>query len=402
MLSILKLGITQNLFYYYLSDYVYRETCLLVDPQNTSADCKQSIALTVGHEIAHQWFGNLVTMEWWTNLWLNEGYATFVEYLCVSHLFPEYDIWTQFINVTYTKALELDRLHSSHPIEVPVSHPSEVNEIFDAISYNKGASIIRMLHHYIGDALFRKGMNLYLTRHQYGNTVTEDLWAALEQASNKPVGAIMSTWTKQMGFPVVKVAYKNKENGVVLSLAQSKFCANGEQPKEEYLWMIPISVSTSKNPGKEVASTVLKTQEGELLLEGITDKDWVKLNPGTIGFYRTQYPPEMLEKLVPALQDQSLPPLDRLGLLDDLFALALTGHANTVDVLKLMKAYENEVNFTVWASITNILSKIDILISYIDYEDAFRNVSIRFQYVSKYYIICIISKLGLLYRTTLK
>lgn len=374
-------GMIPNLF---LPEYIYRETCLLVDPQNTSSDCKQSIALTVGHEIAHQWFGNLVTMEWWTNLWLNEGYATFVEYLCVSHLFPEYDIWTQFINVTYTKALELDSLHSSHPIEVPVSHPSEVNEIFDAISYNKGASIIRMLHHYIGDALFRKGMNLYLTRHQYGNTFTEDLWAALEQASNKPVGAVMSTWTKQMGYPVVKVTYKNTENGVVLSFAQSKFCANGEQPKEEYLWTIPISVSTSKNPGEEVASTVLKTQNGELLLEGITDNDWIKVNPGIIGFYRTQYPSEMLERLIPAVQDQSLPPLDRLGLLDNLFALVQAGCANTVEVLKLMKAYENEVNFTVWASITNILSKIDILISYTDYEDAFRRVSISFHQVSRY------------------
>ena len=133
----------------------YRETFVLVDPENTSLIRKQSIALTVGHEIAHQWFGNLVTMEWWTHLWLNEGYASFVEFLCVDHIFPDYDIWTQFVTDMYTRALELDCLKNSHPIEVAVGHPSEVDEIFDEISYNKGASVIRMLHHYIGDEDFR-------------------------------------------------------------------------------------------------------------------------------------------------------------------------------------------------------------------------------------------------------
>ncbi|KAG8229240.1 hypothetical protein J437_LFUL007926, partial [Ladona fulva] len=207
----------------------YRETCLLVDPENTSAVRKQWIALVVGHELAHQWFGNLVTMEWWTHLWLNEGYASFVEFLCVEHLFPEFDIWTQFVTDTYIRALELDCLKNSHPIEVPVGHPSEIDEIFDDISYNKGASVIRMLHRYIGDEDFRRGMNTYLTRHQYGNTFTEDLWAALEEASNKPVGAVMSTWTKQMGFPTVKVVEQKQEgdNQRRLKVMQHKFCADG-------------------------------------------------------------------------------------------------------------------------------------------------------------------------------
>lgn len=356
---------------------LFRETCLLVDPQNTSAVCKQWIALVVGHELAHQWFGNLVTMEWWTHLWLNEGYASFVEFLCVDHLFPEYDIWTQFVNDTYIRALELDCLQSSHPIEVPVGHPSEIDEIFDDISYNKGASVIRMLHHYIGDDLFRKGMNLYLTRHQYGNTFTEDLWAALEDASNKPVGAVMSTWTKQMGFPVVKVNQSKTENGLLLTLSQNKFCADGIEPKEEYLWMIPISVSTSENPSKEAASTVLKSKEGNLLIPNKGDVEWVKLNPGTIGFYRTHYPHEMLEKFTNSICNHTMPPLDRLGLLDDLFALVLAGHTNTVEVFKFIKAFGDEDDFTVWSSISNILSKISVVVSYTEYEDAFKNVSLN-------------------------
>ncbi|KAL1452105.1 hypothetical protein WDU94_006414, partial [Cyamophila willieti] len=129
----------------------YRESCLLVDPQNTSAGTRQNVARIVGHELAHQWFGNLVTMEWWTHLWLNEGYASFVENMCVDHLYPEYQFWTQFVSDKLVQGLQLDALNSSHPIEIPVNHPSEVVEIFDTISYKKGASIIRMLQKYIGD-----------------------------------------------------------------------------------------------------------------------------------------------------------------------------------------------------------------------------------------------------------
>ncbi|XP_044269903.1 puromycin-sensitive aminopeptidase [Tribolium madens] len=355
----------------------YRETCLLVDPQNTSAVQKQWIALVVGHELAHQWFGNLVTMEWWTHLWLNEGYASFVEYLCVDHLFPEYDIWTQFVNDTYIRALELDCLKNSHPIEVPVGHPSEIDEIFDDISYNKGASVIRMLHNYIGDEDFRKGMNLYLTKHQYKNTFTEDLWAALEEASNKPVGAVMSTWTKQMGFPVIKVTSRPDNNkGVVLTLSQSKYTADGSKPPEDFLWMIPVSIITSKQKNKTI-STVLKTKEAEVVIPDVGPNDWIKVNPGTVGFYRTQYAPDLLAKFIPAIKDRSLPPLDRLGLLDDLFAMVQAGHTNTVEVLTLLEAFTDETDYTVWSSINNVLVKLNMLLSYTDCAEDFKTYQKR-------------------------
>lgn len=350
----------------------YRETFLLVDPKNTSLIRKQSIALTVGHEIAHQWFGNLVTMEWWTHLWLNEGYASFVEFLCVDHLFPEYDIWTQFVTDNYTRALELDCLKNSHPIEVPVGHPSEIDEIFDEISYNKGASVIRMLHHYIGEDDFRKGMNIYLTRHQYKNTFTEDLWAALEAASNKPVGRVMSTWIKQMGFPVVKVkSFQNGDKRLV-SIEQEKFCADCSQSEcDPSLWMIPITISTSKSPKSPVYATVLDKKSLDITLENVSDNDWIKVNPGTIGYYRTAYTSDMVDKFIPSVIDMTLPPLDRLGLLDDLFAMVQGGQAPTVVALKLIQAYQNENNYTVWASITNCLVKLQILISHTEYKNAF-------------------------------
>ncbi|KAG6444849.1 puromycin-sensitive aminopeptidase [Manduca sexta] len=340
----------------------YRETCLLVDEEHTSAVRRQWIALVVGHELAHQWFGNLVTMEWWTHLWLNEGYASFVEFLCVNHLFPEYDIWTQFVTENYIRALELDCLKNSHPIEVPVGHPSEIDEIFDDISYNKGASVIRMLHRYIGDDDFRKGMNIYLTRHQYKNTFTEDLWSALEEASNKPVGAVMSTWTKQMGFPVVEVNSEQKGRDRVLTLTQRKFCADGSQG-DDTLWMVPISISTQEHPSKVALSMVLEKRTQEVVLKDVAEDSWVKLNPGTVGYYRTRYPASMLAQLVPAIRDGSLPPLDRLGLLDDCFALVQAGHTQTAESLKLMEAFSNETNFTVWSTISNCMSKLSALFS---------------------------------------
>lgn len=220
-------------------------------------------------------------------------------------------------------------------------------------------------------------MNLYLTQHQYKNTFTEDLWSALEKASNKPVGAIMSTWTKQMGFPVVKVISKPSPdgNGIVLTLTQNKYCGDGSPPPEGYQWLIPITISTSRNPGQKVASTVLKTKQTDIIVPDVGPKDWIKVNPGTVGFYRTQYDTDLLERLIPGVKDKTLPPLDRLGLLDDLFAMVQAGKTSTVEVFKLLQAFEDETDYTVWSSISNILTRLGVLLSHTDSEDAFMRVS---------------------------
>lgn len=308
---------------------------------------------------------------------MNEGYASFVEFLCVNRLFPEYDIWTQFVTDMYTQALELDALKNSHPIEVEVGHPAEIDEIFDEISYNKGACVIRMLHHYIGDEDFRRGMNIYLTRHQYKNTVTEDLWAALEEASSKPVGAVMSSWIKQMGFPVVSVSSVQKGNKRVLKLTQEKFTADGTATDGSYFWMIPITISTAKSPLEIKLTTVLDKKSMEIELDDVSESDWVKINPGTVGYFRTRYSPEMLDQLIPAIRNQTLPPLDRLGLLDDLFALVQAGRASTSEFLKLIESYRTERNYTVWSSLTQSLFKLQILLSHTDLTDRFNRFSIH-------------------------
>uniref|UniRef100_A0A672PMV9 Puromycin-sensitive aminopeptidase n=1 Tax=Sinocyclocheilus grahami TaxID=75366 RepID=A0A672PMV9_SINGR len=302
----------------------YRETALLIDPKNSCASSRQWVALVVGHELAHQWFGNLVTMEWWTHLWLNEGFASWIEYLCVDHCFPEYDIWTQFVSADYTRALDLDALDNSHPIEVDVGHPSEVDEIFDAISYSKGASVIRMLHNYIGDEDFRTGMNAYLLKFQHKNASTEDLWECLEQASGKPIAAVMNSWTKQMGFPIIVVDQEQHGSDRVLKISQKKFCASG--PRNGTYencpnWMVPISICTSEDPSCTKMKVLLDQPETTVNITNVAPDHWIKINPGTVGFYRIQYSSAMLESLLPGIRDLTLLPVDRLGLQNDLFSL---------------------------------------------------------------------------------
>uniref|UniRef100_A0A3B3S1X4 Aminopeptidase n=1 Tax=Paramormyrops kingsleyae TaxID=1676925 RepID=A0A3B3S1X4_9TELE len=351
------------------------ETALLIDPKNSCSSSRQWVALVVGHELAHQWFGNLVTMEWWTHLWLNEGFASWIEYLCVDHCFPEYDIWTQFVSADYTRALELDALDNSHPIEVSVGHPSEVDEIFDAISYSKGASVIRMLHSYIGDEDFRKGMNSYLLKFQHKNASTEHLWECLEEASGKPVGAVMSSWTTQMGFPIIVVDEEQQGEDRVLKISQKKFCASGLHDGENCpTWMVPISICTSEDPSCTKLSLLLDSAETTVSLSNIPTSNWLKINPGTVGFYRVQYSSAMLESLLPAIRDLTLLPVDRLGLQNDLFSLARAGMISTVEVLKLMEAFVNEPNYTVWSDLSCNLGVLSSLLSHTDFHEEIQDL----------------------------
>ncbi|XP_017757127.1 PREDICTED: puromycin-sensitive aminopeptidase isoform X2 [Eufriesea mexicana] len=352
----------------------YRETCLLVDPKNTSTGRKQWIALVIAHELAHQWFGNLVTLEWWTHLWLNEGYASFAEYLCIGDLFPNYDVWSQFITDTHIRALELDAFQNSHPIEVPVYHPAEIDEIFDDISYSKAASVIRMIHSYVGADAFRVGISYYLTRYRYSNANANSFWFAMECNTEKQLRHVMAAWIEQQGFPVIKVQHRQEGNDRILTLSQEKFIADGSEDPNNTMWSIPINIITSSEPDskKPAVQTLLSEKSQEIRVENVGEDDWVKLNPGLVGFYRTHYSPEAMDLLFPAVKDHTLDPLDRLGLLDDMFAMVKAGHASTVEVLKFMQAFRSEENFTVWSSIVNCLKKIGALISHLEFEDSFK------------------------------
>lgn len=351
----------------------YRETCLLVDSEKTSTSRKQYIAIVVAHELAHQWFGNLVTMEWWTDLWLNEGFASFMEVFCVDHLFPEYDIWTQFLNDCQGPALELDALHNTHAIEVPVKHPSEIDEIFDEISYNKGGSVIRMLYDYIGDESFRKGLNHYLNKHKYSNASTSDLWASLEFISKKPVTKMMSGWTSRPGFPYIKASFLKKNNLTYLNLVQKKFTYDGQlsEGDTDVKWMVPVHTISGSSPSKK--SPVAIFDGDHWLIQMNEERDnWIKVNPGSTGFFRVEYSPELLSKLMVPINDKTLPAADRLSIQSDYFALSQSGIVSATEYLKLLQSYIGETNFSVWLSIDSNISKLSVLFQNSDFLDEFK------------------------------
>ncbi|MXX53810.1 MAG: M1 family peptidase, partial [Dehalococcoidia bacterium] len=201
----------------------YREVALLVDPVDSSAGTREIVAAIISHEMAHQWFGDLVTMEWWDDLWLNESFASWMGDKAVDYLHPEWEMWTQFLTHDTSSALNLDGLRNSHPIEQPVNNPAEIGELFDAISYSKGGSVLRMLEHYLCEDDFREGLRLYIQRHQYANARTRDLWNALGEASGQPVAEIMDSWTSQTGYPVLEASVNRSGESIEVGLYQSRF-----------------------------------------------------------------------------------------------------------------------------------------------------------------------------------
>lgn len=294
-----------------------------------------------------------------------------MEFVAVDHLLPEFNIWQQFTTDVFASALSLDALHNSHPIEVPVNHPNEIEEIFDRVSYEKGASVIRMLYAYLGADVFQAAMHRYLSKWSYRNAVTEDLWDALEETSEKPVRSIMNTWTKQKGYPVIQVTARQDGTNCVLSLTQEKFSVDGVLSDEERRakWLVPLSIVT-QNSAKPV-SELLEDRTQEVVLEGVQPNDWIKLNAGMISLCRIQYSPDLLERLQPSIAERTLDSLDRLNVQNDLFALAMAGRISTDRVLKFMEAYQLEDQFPVWDSIIECLDKLNRLLAYTDFQALF-------------------------------
>ena len=226
----------------------YREVALLVDEQNSSTLTRQIVAAIISHEMAHMWFGDLVTMAWWSDLWLNESFASWMGDKAVDSLFPEWEMWTQFVTSDTNTALSLDGLKSSHPIEQEVNNAAEIGELFDAISYSKGGSILRMLEHFLGADTFQRGLHDYLTTHAYANARTADLWSALADASGQPVAEIMDSWVKQTGYPALDVAIDRQDDGVEVRLAQRRFVyedIEGGPQDDPTLWHVPFSVRSA-------------------------------------------------------------------------------------------------------------------------------------------------------------
>ncbi|KAG0321007.1 Aminopeptidase 2 mitochondrial [Linnemannia gamsii] len=337
----------------------YRAIRLLFNEKTSDLSYKRHIAYTICHEIAHQWFGNLVTMDWWDYLWLNEGFATWVGNLAVSKFFPEWDNWSYFIADGFQMGLALDGLRSSHPIEVPCKHPHEIHQIFDAISYYKGASCIRMLSSYLGLDVFLEGIRIYIKRHAYKNTCTEDLWAALSEASGVNVGQFMNAWIKQVGYPVVDV--EEDADASTLTFKQSRYLSSGDLSADENTsrWTIPLGIEPAPTDSKEKSAMLMDESATFKLEKG----GHYKINSKYNGFFRTAYPAAALTRISQSIKSKD--PLftsdDRVGLLADLGALSKSGHIRTSSLLELLESFEDEDQYVVWVAIAervNVLSSV--------------------------------------------
>ncbi|KAL8819431.1 MAG: hypothetical protein Q9191_007739 [Dirinaria sp. TL-2023a] len=328
----------------------YRTTAVLFDEKHSDAKYRVRVAYVVAHELAHQWFGNLVTMDWWSELWLNEGFATWVGWLAVDHLHPEYQVWTQFVTEAVQSAQNLDALRSSHPIEVPVKDALEIDQIFDAISYLKGSSVIRMLSNHLSVEVFLEGVSNYLKAHAYGNATTNDLWAALSKASGQDVNTFMDPWIRKIGFPVVTVA----EEPGQLGIRQSRFLSAGDvqSSDDDTLWWIPLGLKT--DPEDTGASPKALTGKEETLRN--VDERFYKLNTEQTGFYRTNYPPARLASL--GESKSKLSNEDKIGFIADAAALAISGDGTTAGLLNFVENFKDETSHAVWSQLIMSLSNV--------------------------------------------
>ena len=246
------------------------------------------------------------------------------------------------------------------------------NEVYDEISYWKGASVIRMLYHYLGDKAFKKGIHSYLRKWAQENVITEDLWGSLEKASEKPVRSFMSTWIQQKGYPLIHVTSRQYGSNRVLTLKQEKFSIHGDPLSEKDLqteWPVPIRIISQGN--KKPVKVLLENRSQEVVLKRVGPNEWVKLNPDLTSFFCVNYPPDMLRLFQPGIVDKSLSSIDRLNILNDLFALVQCGKCSSDRLLELIEAYKLEDRYSVWKSIIDCLNKFNSIIEYTDFQELF-------------------------------
>ncbi len=343
----------------------FRETILLYDPKTSSTETKQHIAEVIAHEIAHQWFGNLVTMKWWNDLWLNESFATFMATKAVDALYPEWDFWDQFLISEMTGGLSLDSLKSSHPIDVPVKSPADVRQIFDEISYNKGGCVLMMLENFIGDDNFRKGLHSYLKKHEYANATTEDLWNSLGAISRQPVRQMMNTWVRQVGYPIIEAKIKDSK----LKLSQSRFLLENNGKTKQGNWIIPLSVRT----GDKVTTKLMK---GPITIP--YKEDWFKVNDGQKGFYRVKYDKDALDLLARQVEEKTISNVDRWSIHHDLFALCISNQISFRNYLDFIRHYEDEDDYVVLSDIIASLNFFYIISSKEKFWDEIKEFNLDF------------------------
>lgn len=336
----------------------FREKLLIVDESGASLDTKQSLASVVAHEMAHMWFGDLVTMKWWDDLWLNEAFATWMSVKAVDNVRPEWKFLSQFGSERQW-AMVTDSLHSSRAIHAGVKDPNEALQMFDEITYSKGASILRMLEVFLSESVFQDGIHNYLKKHEYGNASTNGLWQALSAASGQPVSKIMDCWTNQAGYPLVSLTESASPDK--LEVKQEKFFLNGTQGKE--LWQVPLRFRSSGAPGvdknKAESTKLLSERNGSLELKD--GPELLTANAGGCGFYRVSYPPKILQSIATKVESD-LTAGERVSLLSDQYALAVSGRIGVGEYLKILSAFRTDDDAVVWETLLSQLAKLDMFV----------------------------------------
>ena len=318
----------------------FRETDLLAEAGGASVATRKQIASILAHEMAHQWFGDLVTMQWWDDLWLNEGFATWMANLPLAAWKPGWHVDVDEALETQT-ALNLDSLTSTHAIRVDVQTPAQIEEAFDAIAYEKGAAVLRMVERYVGAETFRKGVNVYLERHAYGNATSLDFWTAIAATSGTPMDRVLPTFVNQPGFPVLDVSWSCASGRTEVQIGAQRF-PGGDRPSNRgpvESWQVPVCVKADGQ--RDVACHVLTGAKNSFPLPHVGCASWVFANAGAQGYYRTAYPPDMIRALAPHVEDALTAP-ERVSLVADEWALVRAGRHTVADYLTLVSGFGRE------------------------------------------------------------
>ena len=328
----------------------YRETAMLTDPENRSISSEQYVSLVIAHELSHQWFGNLVTMQWWDDLWLNESFASLMEYIAVDALHPEWHYWEEYTSGDAVAASNRDVFSDVQPVRVDVEDPAQISTLFDgAIVYAKGGRLLKMLREYIGEEAFRAGLKQYFIKYKYQNTSRDDLWRSLAQASNKNIGLIMNSWLEQSGLPIISVS----QEGNKLQISQTRLLLD-EIGKSSQLWQVPLLSESVLTPNVlSTKITNVASQDGEIVL----------LNQNASGHYVVSYSSdEQLKYLRDGLKSLSVSTDGRINSLNDMILLSKSGHNSLTDALEVVKSLKSEPRDSVWGMIAAILGNARMLV----------------------------------------
>ncbi|MDX2104857.1 MAG: M1 family metallopeptidase [Candidatus Melainabacteria bacterium] len=352
-----------------LGAITFRESRLLLDPKTASVTTKQGVAMVVAHEMAHMWFGDLVTMKWWDDLWLNEAFASWMEPKALDFLQPDWKPWDSFVSDKGT-AMETDALYASRPIYAKVNNPEDAEQMFDEITYEKGASVLRMLERYVGEDVYKKGIQNYIAKFKFKNATTDDLWNSIQEVSGSPVSKIMKEWVYSAGYPLVEVEFKGAED---VKLSQKPFrlldavkaqtkSTSGNAAKG-HVWQIPVSyrqlAQDQSARDKKLSTHIMDTVQEDLAMASA--KSPFVVNVHSDGYYRVSYPKEVLKSLT-ALAQKELSVPERYSLLSDSFALVEAGKLPCADYLELTAGYRDETDPTVMGLLINHLARINLFI----------------------------------------